>query len=86
MIDDVTSKVLTSTDFAQENKILLELENSKEYGCKTYTCDQLYYLLGLTNELMGDKQAATNAYLQLWETYPDSLYTIMARSKLEALP
>jgi hypothetical protein len=86
MIDDVAGKVFIGTDFAQENKILLDLENSKEYGCKTYKCDQLYYLLGLTNELMGEKQAAVNAYLQLWEKYPDSPYTIMARSKLKAIP
>ena len=86
MIDDIAGKVLAGTDLAQANQILLELENSKEYGCKTYQCDQLYYLLGLINELMGDKQTAVNAYLQLWRNYPDSPYTIMARSKLEAIP
>jgi len=86
MIDDIARKVLTGADVAQENKILLELENSKEYGCKTHRCDQLYYLLGLTNELMGEEQAAVDAYLQLWTNYPDSPYTIMARSKLKAIP
>jgi len=85
-IEDIASKVLTGSDLAQENKILLSLENSKVYGCENYACDELYYLLGLTNELLGEKQAAVDAYLQLWKNYPDSPYSIMVRSKLIALP
>jgi hypothetical protein len=85
-LEDVAAQVLAGTNLIQENRILLDLKNSNKFGCKTYKCDQLYYLLGLTNELMGEKQAAVDAYLQLWNNYPDSPYTIMARSKLKILP
>jgi hypothetical protein len=51
--------------------------------CKTPGfCDQFTYLLGLTSEMPGDEQAAINFYLQVWKTYPDSWYGLMARAKL----
>jgi len=85
-MDDLTTNVMKGGDLALDNQILLDLENSKDYGCKTYWCGQLYYLSGLINELMGNTQAAVDAYLKLWKNYPDSPYTIMVRSKLITTP
>ena len=75
--------LFNSADPVLVRETLLGLKQSKNYGCKTYPCDQLYYFLGLANELADDKSSAVDAYLQLWKEYPDSPYTIMARSKLE---
>ena len=51
--------------------------------CKsTWTCDEYYYLLGLTNELLGNQSLAVEAYLQLWRDYSLSPFTTLARLKL----
>jgi hypothetical protein len=42
----------------------------------------LYYLLGLAYELLGDGRNAVQTYWQLWQDYPDSAYSLMARHKL----
>lgn len=41
------------------------------------------YMLGLAYELNGDRPAAIETYLKLWEIYPDSTYAFLAQSKLE---
>lgn len=45
---------------------------------------QLLYLLGLTQELNGERAQAARTYLELWQTYPHNPYAIMAYAKLEA--
>ena len=84
-VDQATNMIFTGSDPAIVRETLLGLKNSKNYDCKTYRCDQLYYFLGLANELVDDQQSAVDAYLQLWIEYPESPYTIMARSKLERI-
>lgn len=44
------------------------------------------YLIGLAYELAGDTESAANTYLNLWLTYPQSAYAIMAMYKLEQVP
>lgn len=85
-VDDAATAMLTGTDPATVKEILLKLKQSRNLDCKIYSCDQLYYFLGLANELTGDQPSAIDVYLQLWKDYPDSIYTIMARSKLEQAP
>ena len=82
-LDDLISRLMTGSNPAQIRDLLIQLDQSASFDCKgTGRCDQIQYLLGLTNELLGDEQAALNAYLQLWKEYPDSFYAIMVRSKL----
>lgn len=85
-LDQAASAIFTGTDPATVKETLLGLKKSTNYDCKTSPCDQLFYLLGLTNELTDDQPSAVDAYLQLWQDYPDSIYTIMARSKLDLVP
>jgi hypothetical protein len=44
---------------------------------------QLLYLLGLTHELNGKNSQAAQTYLELWQTFPDNPYAVMAYAKLE---
>ena len=44
---------------------------------------QLLYLLGLIHELNGEDTQAVQTYLELWLTYPDNPYALMAFAKLE---
>ena len=85
-LDDISNKLLNGTDPKQIKEMLVLLNQSKISNCKTANrCDEMYYLLGLSSELAGENQAAIDSYMQLWEEYPDSLYTVMARSKLELI-
>jgi tetratricopeptide (TPR) repeat protein len=53
---------------------------------ETFGCDKLHYNLGLAYELMGKEALAVENYLTLWNDYPESIYTIMARAKLVSEP
>jgi len=87
-INDVANELLAGADPVEVRDTLTQLSQSQTFVCgdSNYYCDQLYYLLGLTYELSRDKQTVVDFYLRLWKEYPDSLYTIMARSKLELRP
>lgn len=83
-LDDLTNELFTGADPASVLQKLQQLAKSTTFDCKkSNVCDQVDYLLGLTNELLGNNQVASEVYVQLWKDYPDSLYAIMARSKLE---
>jgi hypothetical protein len=82
-LDSIINQLMSGSNPAQIRDLLIQLNQSASFDCKAANrCNQIQYLLGLTNELMGDEQAALNAYLQLWKEYPASFYTTMARSKL----
>jgi len=86
-LDDLINRLFRGDDPAEIRDLLLQFNQSKSFDCKRAgRCDQVAYLLGLTDELLGEEQSALNAYLQLWNEYPDSPYTIMARAKLELTP
>jgi hypothetical protein len=62
---------------------LVDLQTNPGLLCAPYwTCDPYYYMLGLANELAGNKSAAIDAYLQVWWDYSNSPYTTMIRLKL----
>lgn len=61
---------------------LLAMQQTPAFDCRRLDCDKFYYLLGLSNELAGDQQNAIKNYLQVWQDYPYSFFTIMARIKL----
>jgi hypothetical protein len=44
----------------------------------------LLYLIGLCQELTGDKDSAAATYLELWKTYPEDAFSLMAYAKLES--
>jgi hypothetical protein len=52
--------------------------------CKgDWSCDEYYYMLGLSSQLAGDETGAVEAYHKLWSDYLHSPYTSMARLKLD---
>ncbi len=53
---------------------------------ETFGCSKLHYNLGLAYELLGEEALAVENYLTLWNEYPESIYTIMARAKLVSNP
>jgi hypothetical protein len=62
---------------------LVDLRTNPGLLCAPYwTCDSYYYLLGLAEELAGNKSAAIDAYLQVWWDYSNSPYTTMVRLKV----
>jgi hypothetical protein len=68
---------------------LLEIESSPRFAgdCIAFNiCDRFYYTLGLVYELIGYERDAVDTYIALWWEYSKSLFTIMAREKLEFLP
>ncbi len=75
LLEDLTLSLFSGTDPAEIRTQLLALEQVPG--------SHFLYLLGLTYELTGDERAAVNTYLELWRTYPESPFTIMARMKLE---
>ncbi len=86
-LNDIGNQLLGGTDPKQIREMLTHLNQSKAFNCKTSSrCDEFYYFLGLANELAGDNQVAIDSYAQIWREYPNSFYTIMARSKLELIP
>lgn len=86
-LDHITTRLLSGADPTYIRELLIQFHQSNTVDCKeSNVCDKIYYLLGLTSELLGDDQAAVQAYVQLWQEFPGSLYTIMARSKLEPVP
>lgn len=66
--------------------ILRKAQQDKDFDCKQLDCAHFQYLLGLAYELAQDEGGAIESYLKLWRDYPESPYTIMARSKLEPSP
>lgn len=63
---------------------LESLRESDRYNCRNYNlCEQFLYILGLSNELAGQDKDAINSYISLWWEHKSSLYTVMARTKLD---
>jgi len=82
-LDNITSKLFSGTDPVLIQQELTQLMQANTFDCKqSHLCDEVLYLLGVTRELIGDNKGAVESYVQLWKEYPDSFYTIMARSKL----
>ncbi len=68
-------------------KILRDLEKFPGLLCRsTWSCDEYYYILGLSAELAGDRPNAISTFVQLWRDYSRSPFTTMARLKLAGVP
>lgn len=64
-------------------EMLLSTQKTFTNYCKsTWTCDELLYLVGLANELLGNERPAIDAYISLWRDYSRSPFTTLARLKL----
>src|SRR4030042_1622198 len=65
---------------------LLELLNSPRFkgDCIAFNiCDQFHYILGVVYDLNGEEGNALDQYLWVWRNYGKSLYTTLARLKLD---
>ncbi len=69
--------------FNQLNKLFAEGVLEMRYRGMDNVKPYLLYLLGLTSELVHEQQSAIKAYWQIWNDYPDSLFAIAAKQKLE---
>jgi hypothetical protein len=70
-------------DYQKVLQQLLDLAKTPGLLCQAnWTCDEYLYLLGLTNELLGNERPAVEAFLQLWRDYSLSPFTTLARLKL----
>ncbi len=66
---------------------LVALRRSENFACLTEDdCSYFYYTLGLANQLGQDESGAVDSYLFIWNEYPNSPFTYMARLKLEYKP
>ena len=63
---------------------LISLSKQKDFFCldNNSQCAQYFTLLGLSSELIRNKEFAVSNYLRTWRKYPYSPYTIYTRIKL----
>ena len=88
---DYFEKMLLTSD--QPQKIIPELSDAinrlqsinADKEILGFSISRLQYLLGLAYELSGDRDKAAETYYNLWLTYPDQPYAIMAREKLQPI-
>lgn len=82
--EKLEERLLSGEDPGLVYRDLLNLQETPGLLCAPFwTCDRYYYLLGLAAELSGRRDAAVEAYLELWRNYSRSPFTTMARFKLE---
>ncbi len=66
---------------------LVALRRSENFAClNNDDCAYYYYTLGLANQLGLDEAGAVDSYLFIWNEYPNSPFTYMARLKLAYKP
>lgn len=83
-VDASIQSLFSGGDITSIREKLLALKKYPGLICvNTWSCDQYYYLLGLTSEMLGDKYSAIENYHKLWMDYSKSPYTTMARLKLK---
>jgi hypothetical protein len=81
-LDHLETILLSGGDPAFVRTELVTLSKLPHFTCSYLLCPRFLYLLGLTSELLNDEFSAVATYLELWRSYPDSPFTIMARFKL----
>lgn len=83
-VDTSLQSLFSGGDITSIRDKLLALKKYPGLICvNTWSCDHYYYLLGLTSEMLHDKNSAIENYHRLWLDYSKSPYTIMARLKLK---
>jgi hypothetical protein len=88
-LDQIADTLFAGGDPRQARVDLLRLQDYPGLMCKaTWSCDEYYYLLGLSSELGRKPKDAVDNYLFLWWNYSKSPYTSIARLKMygEAVP
>lgn len=66
---------------------LVALRRSENFACLVEDdCAYFYYALGLANQFGLDESGAVDSYLFIWNEYPNSPFTYMARLKLAYKP
>jgi hypothetical protein len=82
-VEQARQALFGGEDYQKVLETLVGLQKYPGLLCQaTFSCDEYYYLLGLTNELLGNERAAIDAYLRLWQDYTRSPFTTLARLKL----
>jgi hypothetical protein len=90
LLDTIQNKMLlgqvTPAEARNQLKTFQNLPHEPDYYPLSGQAANVLYLLGLTYELDGMNKEAAQTYLELWQTYPDSPYAMMAYAKLEPAP
>jgi len=81
LLDKAVEGLFKGDDPALSLEIFQETQMATDCSQDNW-CDKLYYFSGLAHELMGEDNLAVEAYVALWEQYPESIYATMARMKL----
>lgn len=80
---ETIEKLLQQGDFSKA----IAAANSETYSATPIDLQpKQVYLLSLAYEMNHDELNAIATYLDLWQTFPESPYAIMARLKLEPIP
>jgi hypothetical protein len=69
------------TEYLQTSSCTLDV---CQYHPESYYPD-MYYLMGIAYEMLGQPEKAARAYYFLWRDYPDSPYALLAQYKLEPI-
>lgn len=81
---DARQAIFVDDNPAKALKLLSDLEAVVTPLCRTnLLCDEYFYLLGLSNELLGKERPAIEAYLRLWRDFARSPFAVLARLKLQ---
>lgn len=89
MIDAVQNRILLNqATLTDTQKQLTDIQNLplEPSNWSSDIQGQTLYLLGLAQELNEENSQAAQTYLELWQTYPDTPYALMAYAKLEPVP
>jgi hypothetical protein len=89
MIDSIQNQMLLgqmSQAEAQKRLHEIQLLPINSVYLPTNQQAQILYLLGLSQELNGENIQSAKTYLELWHTFPEHPYTMMAYAKLEPVP
>jgi len=66
---------------------LVALRRSGNFACPNATeCGYFYYTLGLANQFGLDEEGAVESYLVIWNDFPNTVFSAMARLKLAYKP
>lgn len=84
-LEAIEADLLAGEDPTEMRQQLLDLEGSSFFTCNLNICPKFQYMLGLANELSGNRAGAVDAYLEVWDQFPRNPFTTMARFKLEGL-
>lgn len=67
-VDGLLAELMQGSEAQNIHHTLNNLQSTTDVNLEDrFVCDQLFYLLGLTSELLDNRQEVLDYYLQVWE-------------------